>query len=83
MPLRLEHIDGYCASRSSAIQVDPSGNVWIAGRNYGDWSLVVSPFQALGLGAGFLTEMDPTVSKALFSTLLDSGNAVALDIFSV
>jgi uncharacterized protein (TIGR03437 family) len=56
-----------------AAAVDPSGNIWIAGNTDADDFNLVNPIVSQKVPyrtAGFVMEVDPTVSKILFATYL-------------
>jgi uncharacterized protein (TIGR03437 family) len=74
----LTYLGGSCSDSGLGLALDPTGNVWVAGRtSSGDFPLN-APFQAGGNASGFVGELSPDGSKLLFASLAD-GNSLAID----
>jgi uncharacterized protein (TIGR03437 family) len=75
-------IGGECQDSAQSLAIDGAGNLWLAGTTASSDFPTVSPIGQLGTGPGaFVSEVDPTGSKLLFSTFTgtaqNSGPAVA------
>ncbi len=85
---------GFCASTGTSLAIDGEGHVWVSGDSgaviaFAPWfesqgplsSSVptVHPFQAGGLGLGFIAELSSDGGTVLFSSLLDWQLGMTLD----
>jgi uncharacterized protein (TIGR03437 family) len=74
----LTYLGGSCSDSGSGIALDPTGNVWVAGRTSSSDFPLNAPFQEGGGSNGFVSQLSPDGSKLLFSSLAD-GTSLAID----
>jgi len=76
------YLGGSSGAGASGIAVDSSGDAYVTGETASNDFPISSPVQATlsGLGDSFVTKLDPTGSKLLYSTYFGgSGYAIAID----
>jgi uncharacterized protein (TIGR03437 family) len=74
----LTYLGGSCSDSGSGIALDPTGNVWVAGRTSSGDFPVNAPFQGGISSSGFVSQLSPDGSKLLFSSFAD-GTSLAID----
>jgi uncharacterized protein (TIGR03437 family) len=75
--LFLTYLGGICDDFGTAVVLEPSDNVWLAGRPSQDFPLVM-PYEGNGTGPNFVSEFNADASQLLFSSSSDGAN-LAMD----